>query len=250
MEALVHHREDHGQLLLRVAWVVRAHEHGRLSYRVLLVEDDPHTRERLARSVREHAELALVGQAENCAQALALMHQHHPDAMLVDLGLPDGHGTDLIRAAEKLDVAPLCMVITAFGDEKHVIDAITAGACAYVLKDASAREITQAILDMRAGGSPISAAVARYVLAHFRNGSKPADANHDEVDRPDFSERENQVLQLVAKGYSYQEIADGLDLSINTVREHIRKIYRKLAVRSRGAAVYEAQALGLISSQP
>lgn len=216
-----------------------------MKYRLLLVEDDAPTRERLARTLASHPELDLVGVAANCAQARACLAQQVPDALLVDLGLPDGSGTELIREVETLQPPPLSMVLTAFGDEAHVINAISAGACAYVLKDASLLEITRAILDMRAGGSPISASVARYVLNHFRGGGAAAAPTVSE-DAPAFTERELEVLQFVAKGYSYQEIADSLVMSINTVREHIRHIYRKLAVRSRGEAVYEAQAMGLL----
>lgn len=218
-----------------------------MAYRILLVEDDANTRERLQRSLSQHPDLEVIGVAADCAQARACLAQQIPDALLVDLGLPDGSGTDLIREVDRLQPAPLAMVITAFGDEAHVIDAITAGACAYVLKDASSREITQAILDMRAGGSPISAAVARYVLDHYRSAGAAVVADDaSDAATPDFTQREKDVLQFVAKGYSYQEIADSLEVSINTVREHIRRIYRKLAVRSRGEAVYEAQSLGLL----
>lgn len=236
-----------------------------MNFRILLVEDDYPTRERLARLIRDQPGLELQAAVDSCASARTALNEQTPDALLVDLGLPDGNGTEVIRHANRLRVqarsagvrptesAPLCMVVTAFGDEAHVIDAIMAGACAYVLKDASEREIAQAIVDMRAGGSPISAAVARHVLDHYRE-RPPAGQSASPDDQssasgfnvPELTGREREVLNLVAKGYTYQEIAESLMISINTVRQYIRSIYRKLAVGSRGEAVFEAHALGLI----
>ena len=215
-----------------------------LPYRILEVEDDDATRLRTAEVIQQHADLALAGVAMDCASALRAHGELAPDAILCDLGLPDGSGVDLIRAINAESAPPLIMVLSNFGDEVHVVEAIKAGACAYLLKGASPREIHQAILDMRAGGSPISAAVARHLLTQIR----PAGASESAAPAPaeSFTSRELEVLQLIAKGYTYQDIAGGLAVSINTVREHIRKIYRKLAVRSRGEAVFEAQGLGLI----
>ena len=218
-----------------------------MPYNILLVEDDDDTRARLVRSVTSNPELQLTAAVGCCVEARNSLIQNIPDAVLVDLGLPDGSGCDLIREASAMETPPLCMVITTFRDESHVVEAITAGACGYLLKDASQREIVKSILDMRAGGSPISSAVARYILDHYRAAEAPATpCSADTV--PVISEREQEVLLLVAKGYAYKEIAKALDISVNTVREYIRHIYRKLAVRSRGEAVFEAQAMGLLDN--
>lgn len=213
-----------------------------MSYRILLVEDDDATRGHMAEVIETHAEFTLTGAARDCKTARQALAGRPPDAMLCDLGLPDGSGLDLVREAGRLSSPPAVMVISGFGDERHVVDAIKAGACAYLLKGASPREIRQAIMDMRAGGSPLSAAVARHLLSQFQPPSEQR-PDHSAIG---FTDRELEVLKLMAKGYAYQEVADGLTVSINTIREHIRHIYRKLAVRSRAEAVFEAQALGLI----
>ncbi|MGQ0654753.1 MAG: response regulator transcription factor, partial [Betaproteobacteria bacterium] len=136
------------------------------------------------------------------------------------------------------------MVITVFGDESHVVEAIRAGATVYLLKDASDEEIRRSITALLAGGSPISPAVASYLLKNMRPApaAKPAAKLVEEL-----SEREIEVLQLVADGCSYAEIAKQLFISLNTVGTHISHIYAKLAVNSRGKAVREASELGLLA---
>ena len=212
--------------------------------RVLVVEDDDACREQLAQAVSSVMELRLLGAVATLGDARLQIAACVPDVMLVDLGLPDGQGTDLIREVYRAHPATLSMVISAFGDEAHVVDAISAGACGYILKDASAREISRAILDLRAGGSPLSAPVARFVLDFLRAQAprRPEDA----ADTAMLSERENEVLRLIAKGDTYAEIGHALGISVNTVREHIRRIYRKLSVCSRGAAVFEAHSRRLL----
>lgn len=211
--------------------------------RVLIVEDDADTRERLARAVSADPRLQLCAAAGNCAEARARFAAHKPQAVLVDLGLPDGHGAALIRELAAQQPEALFMVITVFGDETHVIEAIQAGASSYLLKDASAPQIARAIHEMLAGGSPISPGVARYLLQRMKSpGTEPS----RDTPPTELSLRENDVLQLVVKGYSYAEIGHALEITVNTVGSHVKQIYRKLAVRSRGEAVFEAMQRGLI----
>ncbi|HWP64674.1 MAG TPA: response regulator transcription factor [Candidatus Limnocylindria bacterium] len=211
---------------------------------VLLVEDDTVTRARLARVIAAHDRLALVGEAGSAADARALVGRVHPEVLLTDLGLPDGSGIDLIREARQRwpDVLPL--VITVFGDEAHVVAALEAGALGYLLKDGTAEYIGASIMDMLAGGSPISPAIARHLLRRFR-GSETAEAPRGDA-VPRLSEREGEVLRLIVKGFTYAEIAELLGVSAHTVTSHVRGIYRKLEVHSRGEAVYEALQLGLV----
>ncbi len=210
---------------------------------VLLLEDDPATRERLAGIVQASPGLALAGAFGDLKSALAWLAAHEPPrVLLVDLQLPDGNGVDLIRAAQRLAPQAEAMVISVFGDEAHVVAAIEAGATGYLLKDASADEIAQAITRLLAGEAPISSAIARHLLRRFRaTPAAPAPA----VASP-LTTREGEVLQLIAKGLSYQRIAEALAMSPHTVTTHIKQIYRKLAVNSRGEAVFEAQQLGLL----
>jgi DNA-binding NarL/FixJ family response regulator len=207
---------------------------------VALLEDDPATRERLAGIVREAEGLALLGAFGDLRSAQAWLAAHDaPQVMLVDLQLPDGSGIELIRRLRREAPQTESMVISVFGDEAHVVAAIEAGATGYLLKDAGADEIVQAIVRLLAGESPISSAIARHLLRRFQPVPAAAPASP-------LTPREREVLQLIAKGLSYSRIAEALTMSPNTVTSHIKQIYRKLAVNSRGEAVFEALQLGLL----
>lgn len=218
-----------------------------MPHTVFLVEDDEPTRTRLARAIREQPELRLLAAVGTCAEARTQLTQQAPDVLLADLGLPDGRGADLIYEVSRAHPHTQSMVITVFGDEQHVVDAIAAGATGYLLKDASAGEIAQAILELLAGGSPISPAVARYLLKRFQSPAAAQPLKPQEPQPSRFTDRETEVLHLVAKGLAYSEISHALTISANTVGSHIKQIYRKLAVNSRGEAVFEATALGLLT---
>jgi DNA-binding NarL/FixJ family response regulator len=211
------------------------------AHRVLLVEDDAPTREHLARAVEAHPALALVGRAECVAEARELLSRGAPDVLLTDLGLPDGNGIELIRELRRTSPGSAAMVITTFGDEKTVIAAIEAGASGYLLKDGSFEEIGAALVELVAGGSPISPSIARHLLRRLqREDAEP------KGDAPHLTQREHEILTLIAKGFSFPEIAGLLSISSHTVTTHVRHIYEKLEVTSRASAVYEAVQLGLI----
>jgi DNA-binding NarL/FixJ family response regulator len=165
-----------------------------------------------------------------------------PDVMLVDIGLPDGNGLDLIREAQQLAARTRAMVITVFADEGHVMEAIQAGAKGYLLKDGSADYIGQSIADLIAGGSPISPSIARYLLQRFQPAPEPA----ARADGPLLTGRELEILTLVAKGFSVAEVGEVLAIAARTVTTHVQHIYKKLEVSSRSEAVFEAVNLGLI----
>jgi DNA-binding NarL/FixJ family response regulator len=211
---------------------------------VVIVEDDENTRARLGRAVEAHPELTLAATAGTVAEGRAALGAHRPAVLLCDLGLPDGSGIDLIREARRTNPDTLAMVITVFGDESHVVSAIEAGAMGYLLKDESPEHIGRSILEILAGGSPISPPIARHLLRRFRAAPPEPGVASDEL--PHLSEREHQVLTLIVKGFSYAEIAGLLGVSGHTVTTHVRSIYRKLEVHSRGEAVYEALQLGLV----
>ncbi|MBK8738147.1 MAG: response regulator transcription factor [Betaproteobacteria bacterium] len=217
--------------------------------RVLLVEDEPGFAERFADIVRSDPEFELIGIAPNCAAARAVLAVEKPDILLADLGLPDGSGIDIIR--ETAARYPDCdiMVVSVFGDEDHVLASIEAGAAGYVLKDSIPEEFLGLLRQLRAGGSPITPVIARKLLTRFKaDSARGAEAKAPAADAPPgvLSPRETEVLTYIAKGFSFNEIAELLGMSAHTVTTHVKRIYQKLAVHSRGEAVYEATQMGLL----
>jgi len=217
-------------------------------HRVLLIEDDPVTRDRVAGLVRAADGLELAAALGDLRSTFAWLAGHEPPRVaLVDLQLPDGSGIDVIRQLRRLSPQTESMVISVFGDEAHVVAAIEAGATGYLLKDAGADEIGPAIHRLIAGESPISSAIARHLLRRFQPPPSPPPAGAAAAaDAPHLTPREREVLQLIAKGLAYQRIAETLGMSPHTVTTHIKQIYRKLEVNSRGEAVFEALQLGLL----
>jgi DNA-binding NarL/FixJ family response regulator len=208
---------------------------------VLVVEDDAITRQALIDKVEHDPALCVCGAAGTVAEALPLIEADVARVALMDLGLPDGDGTDLIRLATAREPPLEVMVITVFGDERHVVRAIEAGATAYLLKDADASTVAESIHALLAGGSPISTSIARHLLKRFRR--EPVATTDAAVQ---LTPREVEVLEVVSRGFSNAEIGELLHLSLHTVNSHIKNIYRKLAVRSRSEAVFEAVQQGLI----
>jgi DNA-binding NarL/FixJ family response regulator len=215
---------------------------------VLLVEDNDPTRARLEQAIDSHAELELVGSCPDCASARRVLSEQPPDVLLTDLELPDGNGMELIRELRSASEDSLSMVITVFADEKTVVSAVEAGASGYLLKGASNEDVGASILQLLAGGSPISAPIARYLLRRFQRQPAAAPEGPSEA-APDLTDREHEILTLIAKGFSFPEIGDILEISPHTVTTHVRHIYRKLEVGSRSAAVYEAVHLGIIKME-
>jgi DNA-binding NarL/FixJ family response regulator len=218
---------------------------------VLVVEDEPQFLQRFCDAIIAEPALRLCGSARTVVGACALVDAESPEVVLADLGLPDGHGIEVIRCAKTAHPDCDVIVVTMFGDDGNVIDSIRAGATGYLLKDAMPRDIAGSILQVRAGGSPISPAIARRVLQSFRvpNHVVPGEsfppietAHRSSV----LSERESEILRLVAKGLNFKEVGSILSISPHTVITHVKRIYQKLAVHSRGEAVYEANQLGLL----
>lgn len=220
-------------------------------WRVLIVEDDPEMSAFFAASVERHVQLSLVGCAASVAAARTLLEESgQVDVVLTDLGLPDGSGLDVIRLARRLHPACDVMVISMFGDEGNVLASIEAGALGYIHKDSTPEDVATTILEMRAGGSHISPMIARRVLAKYLslkdNAPAPPVAKVDPAPGPALSPRELEVCDLIARGFSYLEIARLEQISVQTVQSHIKNLYRKLAVSSKSEAVYEATRMGLL----
>lgn len=230
-------------------------------WRVLIVEDDSQTREFFADSVSRCEQLALVGSLGSVAEARAWLQDagHGVDVLLVDLGLPDGSGLEVIRYARQL--YPQCepLVISMFGDEDNVLASIEAGALGYIHKDSTPENVADSIVEMKLGASPISPMIARRVLSkylslHATRSPEPAAAPAREsapagIQPPVqvvLSGKEQEVLELIARGFSYAETARLQSVSVHTVRSHIKSLYGKLAVHSKNEAVFEAAKMGLL----
>ena len=212
---------------------------------VMVVEDDPAFLARFCRIVAGAPELSLIAAVGDMASARLAIARQAPDVLLIDLGLPDGNGVDLIRETSRAHPSTDIMVITVFGDEEHVLASIEAGATGYILKDNPPEEFVSLIFQLRAGGSPISPVIARQLLKRFQRNEKVVDPAPD-PQAPGLTQRESEVLALIAKGFNFGEIARLLTVSPHTINAHVKKIYQKLAVHSRGEAVYEAGKMGLL----
>lgn len=220
-----------------------------------MVEDDARARAFFEASVNGAAGLRLLAALGSVAEVSQwLGHTDDvPDVLLVDLGLPDGSGLDVIRAVTARFPACEPLVVSVFGDEESVLASIEAGAVGYLHKDAAPEDIAQTITEMKRGASPISPMIARRVLAKYRSLSahvstaalRPPEALASDA-APLLSTRESEVLTLIARGFSYAEIARLQGLSVHTVQTHIKNLYGKLAVHSKNEAVFEATRLGLL----
>jgi DNA-binding NarL/FixJ family response regulator len=210
--------------------------------RILVVDDDDAFRESVCAAIARDDALVLAAQVGNAEGARVAIAGGEFDVALVDLGLPDGNGIDLIREIARTRPDADVMVVTVFGDEAHVLASIEAGATGYLLKRSLNDTLGATVRELRAGGSPISPVIARQLLHRFKKDS-PTPAV---VDDGGLSEREREVLLFIAKGFTVGEIANMLHLSAHTVATHVKHIYRKLAVHSRTEAVFEAGRMGLL----
>jgi DNA-binding NarL/FixJ family response regulator len=213
---------------------------------VVIVEDDSAFRERFEQILSQSNGYRVLAAVESVADGLGAVNAHRIDLLVVDLGLPDGDGIAVIREVTQRQPECAVLVVTVFGDEEHVVSAIEAGASGYLLKDCSPEEFIGAIRDLLEGGSPVSPMVARLVLERLRKPLEQSFVGTERDESVELSEREAEILTLVAKGFSFGDICSLLSIKNNTVKTHVNRIYRKLAVHSRGQAVYEASRLGLI----
>lgn len=212
--------------------------------RIVLVEDDAPVRERLAEIVEQWSGGRLIAACATLSDATDAIRDHAIDLLITDLKLPDGHGVQAIRMLRTQQPEAEAMVISALADDRNVIEAIEAGASGYLLKDSNAIDIVDAITDLRAGRSPISSTIARTIVRRL-SGRAPVDV-HQEAGWQQLTAREMDILWGIAKGFTYAELAEQLDISKQTVPVHIKNIYRKLQANNRSEAVYEAARRGLI----
>ncbi len=214
--------------------------------RIYLIEDDPTILQFVQQALLLRPQWRLVGQAGSLAQARQEALLCDANVFLVDLGLPDGRGEEVLRLLARHQREAELLVFTVFGEETRLIGALEAGATGYVLKGCSAEELIAAIEQIRDGGAPISPLLARLLLKQFRSVQDALPDQPPAFDEVLLSERETEVLKLVAKGYVNKEIAQKLGISPATVGTHIKNLYRKLAVHSRVQVVRAAQERGLL----
>jgi DNA-binding NarL/FixJ family response regulator len=220
----------------------------------LIVEDNGPMQQRLRRLLTDLMGTdAQITAVDSIAAAKAQLGENATGMALIDIGLPDGNGIDLIAWLHVHRPQVTTVVISAWGHEDTVLAALRAGAIGYLLKEREDIELSLALQSIRRGGAPIDPAIARGILALLQLPAEPAAtaaSGTEAVATPSsehaLSDRESEILKLVARGYSNRDIAKLTTLSRFTIEGYTKSIYRKLAVSSRTAAVFEAKALGLL----
>ena len=212
----------------------------KISITVLIVEDDKDIRKHLECIIAADARFKVLGSADCLHDGIVCLTRTSPDVLLVDLGLPDGSGVELIRAARQSQNPSECMVITIHADQYHLMHALEAGATGYLLKDALPEDICSSIIDLIHGGSPISPLIARTLLKRFKTAE-----SESPLAEP-LTEREIDVLKGMTLGLTRKEIARKLTVSVHTIHSHIKHIYGKLEVNSNVRAVQKAHEMHLI----
>jgi DNA-binding NarL/FixJ family response regulator len=208
----------------------------KMAIRVALVEDDERLRSGLAMLVGGAPGFELIGSYPDAETAMEHLPKIEPNVVLMDVNLPRKSGIDCTRHVKPRLPNTQIIMITVYQDEERVFDALRAGAVGYLSKDTAPIEILEAIRDAHRGGSPMSSGIARMVAAHFQP-QNPKKQSQPAPGPVNLSPREIEVLDLLAKGYRYKEIAEAHSISIDAVRNHLRSVYEKLQVASSGEAV-------------
>lgn len=212
--------------------------------RIAIVEDDPALRKMIVSLLQADANYAVVAELAEGKAAIAAISHMALDIVLVDIGLPDISGIEVIRKLKALHPECNVLVVTTFGDEKTVTAALEAGADGYLLKGTALEELKRDIHALQDGGSPISPMIARKLLNRLQ--TKTINEKPDSGGETKLTLREGEILELIAKGFSYAETSKICSISAATVHSHLKRIYRKLEVHSKTEAVYEARRRSLI----
>ena len=210
--------------------------------RVSIVEDNNTIREGLAALIRGTENYQCVGAYVDCESFLEDLKTVKNDVVLMDIRLPGINGIEGVKKAKKIDPDINILMLTIYEESTVVFEDLCAGACGYLVKKTPPSRLLEAIKDANEGGSPMSSHIARQVITVFQQNSNVV-ANDENFD---LSDREKEVINHLAEGNNYQEIADSLYISVDTVRHHIRNIYKKLHVHSQSEAVAKAIRKGLI----
>ena len=202
-----------------------------MAIKVSIIEDDDWIRENLATQIGHTNGFLCVGSYPSGEEALNNVQKNVPDVILMDINLPKMSGIECVRKIKTMVPSAQVMMLTVYEDSEKIFDSLLAGASGYLLKRTPQAEILDAIADVHRGNSPMSGHIARKVVQYFNQRGSA------EKEMEKLSKREREVLDHLAQGIAYKEIADVLSLSIDTVRMHIKGIYGKLHVHSRGEAV-------------
>jgi DNA-binding NarL/FixJ family response regulator len=202
-----------------------------MSITVSIVEDNDQLRGTLARVVARAEGFQCVGHHATAEEALEKLATEHPNVVLMDINLPGMNGVECVRKLKSLLPGTQVMMLTAYEDTDNIFNALKAGANGYMLKRTPRAELLEAIREVHRGGSPMTAHIARKVVQSFQQSAAAVQQTEE------LSPREKEVLDCLAQGFLYKEIADKLGISYETVHTYIRRIYEKLQVRTRTEAV-------------
>ena len=209
---------------------------------ILLLEDLPEIRAWLRKLVLQVFPDSQISESARVHDAISLVQAVKFDLALVDLGLPDGSGVDVVTKLRDIQPEAQSVVVTIHDDDEHLFPALQAGAFGYILKEQPRELITEQLQRISQGEPPLSPSIARRVMAHFSAKAKP---QANSIPNVSLTDRESEVLLRVAKGYTLPEIGVQLGLSRHTIADYVKQIYRKLNVSSRAEAALEAQRMGL-----
>ena len=212
---------------------------------ILLLEDLPEIRAWLRKLVLQVFPGAILSESARVHDAIELVKSVKFDLALIDLGLPDGSGVDVVTQLRDTQPDAQSVVVTIHDDDEHLFPALQAGAFGYILKEQARELITEQLQRISQGEPPLSPSIARRVMAYFSAKAKPAASLPNSMPNVSLTDRESEVLLRVAKGYTLPEIGVQLGLSRHTIADYVKQIYRKLNVSSRAEAALEAQRLGL-----
>jgi DNA-binding NarL/FixJ family response regulator len=204
-----------------------------VSISIAIVEDDVPAREILAGWIRSANGFKLLGEYSDAETAIAELPEKKPSVVLFDINLPGMSGIECVRKLKPRLPETQFLMVTVYEDANHIFDALAVGASGYLLKQTRRSELLDALRDVHVGGSPMSSQIARKVVQSFRR----QETENSGGESVELSQREHEVLELLARGYLYKEIAEQLKISVQTVNTYIRRIYEKLHVRSRAQAV-------------
>jgi len=205
--------------------------------KVAIVEDNKTTRESLQTIVNMSPDLRCVCVCETAEEALRLLPLHKPEVVLMDIQLPKLSGVECAAQLKALLPSTQIIMVTVYQDPDRIFRALSVGASGYILKRSTPENVLNAIRDVQLGGVPMSAEIARKVLKYFQ--AQPAAGSEMEK----LSPREREILDLIVPGYSNKEIADRLNISVESIRWHLKKIYHKLHVHSRTEAASKVRPL-------